>query len=65
MWEDEIVEEIRETRHKYAKKFNYDFKRIYADIKEQERKSGKTFVTLPPKRIKPQKPAIKSSSRLA
>jgi len=44
------VDEIRAEREAYAARFNYDLWAIYRDIKEQERKSGRTFVSLTPKR---------------
>jgi hypothetical protein len=50
MWEDPIVEEVRRIRHEHAAAFNYDLRRIYDDLKEQEKQSGKTFVSFPPKR---------------
>jgi hypothetical protein len=51
MWEDPIVEEVRKTRDAHAAKFNYDLQAIYRDLKEQEKHSGRTFVSYPPKRI--------------
>ena len=50
MMKDPIVEEVRETRRAHARKFDYDLKAIYADIKKRERASGKTFLSFPPKR---------------
>jgi hypothetical protein len=47
---DSLVDEIRAEREPFAARFNYDLWAIYRDIKEQERKSGRTFVSLPPKR---------------
>ncbi len=47
---DSLVDEIRAEREAYAARFNYDLWAIYRDIKEQERKSGRTFVSLTPKR---------------
>jgi len=51
MWEDPIVAEIRRIREEYAARFNYDLDAIYQDLKEQERKSGRKFVSYPPRRI--------------
>lgn len=53
MWRDPIVEEVRAIRDSYAKKFNYDLDAIYHDLKELEAKSGRAFVLLPSKPIKP------------
>jgi len=46
MWKDPIVEEVRAVREAHAAKFDYDLKRIFADLKEQERKSGREYVSL-------------------
>lgn len=51
MWQDPIVEEVRKARDQHAAKFDYDLKRIFADLKQQERNSGREYVTLPPKRL--------------
>ncbi len=50
MWKDEIVEEVRKVRDEYAAKFNYDLDAIYTDIKEQEKKTRRKVVSLPPKK---------------
>ena len=50
MWEDDIVEEVRNVRDKYAARFNYDLEAIYKDIKEQEKQSQRKVVSLPPKK---------------
>jgi len=47
---DSLVDEIRAVREAYAARFNYDIDAICRDIKEQERQSGRTFVSLTPKR---------------
>ena len=57
MWKDPIVEEIRAIRDAYAKQFNYNLGAFYSDLKEQEAKSGREVVSLPPKRIEPEKRA--------
>ncbi len=49
---DPIVDEVRQIRDAYAKQFNYDLDAIYEDLKEQEKQSDLTYVSLPPKRIK-------------
>ena len=51
MWEDPIVEEVRKVREAHAARFNYDLWAIYRDLKEQERKSGRAFVSYPPRRV--------------
>jgi hypothetical protein len=50
MWNDEIVEEVRKVRDKYAATFNYDLETIFRDIKKQEGKSDREFVARPPKK---------------
>ncbi len=41
------TDEIRAIRRKLAAKFDNDVKRIGADIRRQQRESGRKFVTLP------------------
>jgi hypothetical protein len=50
---DPIVDEVRRVRDAHAAMFNYDLDAIFQDIKEQERTSGLTFVSYPPRRIEP------------
>ena len=42
---DPIVDEVRRLRDAHAAKFNYDLKAIFRDIKEQERTSGRKYVS--------------------
>ncbi|MBE9248402.1 hypothetical protein IQ226_04165 [Dolichospermum sp. LEGE 00240] len=51
MWEDPIVEEIRQTREAHSRQFNYDLKEIYQDLKAQEQKSKRQFVSYTSKKI--------------
>ncbi len=51
MWHDPIVDEIHKIRKEHAKKFNFDLKSIYVDLKEREKKSGIQTVSLPIKRL--------------
>lgn len=53
MWQDPIVEEVRAIRDAYSKRFEYDLDAICDDIKERELKSGRAFVTLPPRHTSP------------
>jgi hypothetical protein len=39
-----IVDEVRRVRDAYAAQFNYDLDAIFQDVKEQDRKSKRTFV---------------------
>ena len=45
MMNDPIVDEVRRIRDEHAARFNYDLEAIFRDIKEQERKSGRTYVS--------------------
>jgi hypothetical protein len=51
MSRDPLLAEVREIREAYAKKFNYDLDAICRDLKEQEKKSNRTTVSLPPRRV--------------
>ncbi|MBE9231570.1 hypothetical protein IQ231_07695 [Cuspidothrix issatschenkoi LEGE 03284] len=51
MWEDPIVEEIRQTREAHSRQFNSDLKAIYQDLKAQEKKSLRRFVSYTSKKI--------------
>jgi hypothetical protein len=44
---DPIVEEVRRVRDAHAARFNYDLDAIFRDIKEQEKKSRRKFVSFP------------------
>jgi hypothetical protein len=50
MWEDEIVKEIRKYREDHAKKFNFDIKAIYEDLKERETENRSKKITLQPRK---------------
>lgn len=43
---DEIVEEVRQVRDEYAKKFNYDIAAICADIRQQQAASNRQIVSV-------------------
>lgn len=50
---DPIVEEVRKVRDAHAARFHYDLDAIFRDLKEQEKKSGRTFVSFPPRKVEP------------
>ena len=50
MLHDEIVENIHKIREEYSRSFNHDLKAIFADLQEQQAKSGRMVVSLSPKR---------------
>jgi len=45
------TEEIKAIRHRLGAELDYDLDRIVADIKRRQLESGRTFVTMPPRRI--------------
>ncbi|MBI3467881.1 MAG: hypothetical protein HY000_33150 [Planctomycetes bacterium] len=53
---DPIVDEVRRVRDAHAARFNYDLEAIFQDIKDQERKSGRKFVSFPPRKAEPNQP---------
>ena len=52
-WSDPIVDEVRRVREAYAARFNYDLDAIFRDIKEQEKNSGRKFVSFTPPKTEP------------
>jgi hypothetical protein len=52
---DPIVDEVRRVREAHAARFNYDLDAIFRDIKEQEKKSGRKFVSFTPPRVESSK----------
>ena len=50
---DPIVDEVRRVRDAHAARFNYDLDAIFRDIKEQEKKSGRKFVSFPACKVEP------------
>jgi hypothetical protein len=51
---DPIVDEVRRVRDAHAAHFHYDLDAIFRDIKEQEKKSGRKFVSFPPRKVEPE-----------
>ncbi|MCB0188157.1 MAG: hypothetical protein KDE31_28005 [Caldilineaceae bacterium] len=51
MWEDPIVAEVRRERAAHAAQFNNDLLAIYRDIKAEEQKSKRKFVSFPPRPV--------------
>ncbi len=50
---DPIVDEVRKVREAHASRFNYDLDAIFLDIKRQEKESGCTFTSFPPRKPDP------------
>jgi hypothetical protein len=51
MWEDPIVEEVRRVREAHAKKFNFEIRRIVADVKERELATARVVIQAPRKQL--------------
>jgi hypothetical protein len=52
VWEDPIVDEVRQVREAHAARFRHDLQAIFRDIKQQEQESGRTFVSYPARRAR-------------
>jgi len=50
MKDDPIVAEVRRLREEHAAKLGFDLDAIFLDLKDSERKSGRRYVCLPPRR---------------
>ncbi|WP_446011573.1 hypothetical protein [Candidatus Electrothrix sp.] len=50
MRKDAIIEELHKIRQQHARKFGYDLRKIFTDLKQQEEKSSRKFITLPVQR---------------
>jgi hypothetical protein len=50
-WNDPIVDEIHRIREEHAKKFDYNVDAIFRELQEQQRRSGRKYLTLAPKRL--------------
>lgn len=59
MWQDPIVEEVRQAREAHAARFDFDLRAIYHALKAQEDKSQRKRVSFAPKRIPPTKSEMK------
>ena len=57
MAHDPIIEEVRRIREEIAREHGCDVKAIVRALQQDESKSGREFVTLPPKRISTTPPA--------
>lgn len=47
MRDDPIVDEVRRVREENARKYDFDLRAIWLDIKAQEQQSDRTFATYP------------------
>lgn len=53
MWEDPIVNEVRQIREAHIQQHHGDLRAIYLDLKEQEALNTSPKVSFPPKRVVP------------
>ena len=60
---DPIVDEVRRIRDAHAAKFNYDLKAIFRDIKEQEKKSGRKYVSFAEESSEPKLGAVPNQAQ--
>ncbi len=51
MWQDPIVEEIRQFREQYAIRFNHDLRAICRDLRDRQKAGDRKVVTLTARRI--------------
>jgi hypothetical protein len=58
------TEEIKAIRHRLGEDFNFDLERIFADIQRRQSESGRTYVTMPPRKSEELK-ALHPSSGVA
>ncbi len=56
---DPIVEEVRRVRDAHAAKFNYDPDAIFRDIKEQEKRSGRKYVSVADAKVAPNQAVLR------
>jgi len=57
MFEDPIVDEVRDVRQKHAARFDFDLKKIAQDLKEKQEKSNRKVVSYLPELMKRKKSA--------
>jgi hypothetical protein len=58
MSRDPIVDEVRTVRDAIAREYDYDVKKLADALREEQRKSGRKAVRLPPRRM----PAVRKAS---
>lgn len=61
MWQDPIVEEVRQVREAHAAQYNFDLHAIYQALKEQEDQNEREKVVFTARRIPPLKQEMKSA----
>jgi hypothetical protein len=51
MWEDAIVKETRDLREEYSSEFDHNLDAIFADIRLRQKKSCRTKVSFPGRKV--------------
>jgi hypothetical protein len=51
MRDDPVVEEVRRAKEEHAARYNYDIHAMGKALQEEQKRSGREVVTVPPKRI--------------
>jgi len=51
MKREPIIDEVRQFRDAYAKRFHYDLEAICRDIRARQTQGGRKVVSLPPKPV--------------
>ena len=61
--EDPIIDEVRRIKREIAAEFNYDVHALGEHLRQLQRESGRTYVTLPPRRVEQDstKPSVSPS----
>ena len=56
-WKDEILEEVRAARERYAARFDYDLKRMFEDLKKKEEPNPASRADLEPLKPRDRQPS--------
>lgn len=51
MWKDPIVEEVRKTKDRLAKRFGYDLQAIFEDARKRQGTSGAKVICLSKRKV--------------
>ena len=62
MTRDPILDEVRQFRDAYAKRFQYDLGAICRDIRAKQTQSGRKVVSLPPQPVQAPVPTGKPAA---
>jgi hypothetical protein len=63
MCSDPVVSEVRRVREAHAAKCNFDLDAIFADLKANERASGRKYVRHPPRPVSSTQESASSQQR--